>query len=54
MKIFNIFADAIQVKIFLNEDEANKWFNESKNTEIVDIQFTNDPSNTKILVVYKI
>ncbi|MGG3573696.1 hypothetical protein ABES80_14625 [Bacillus gobiensis] len=51
--MFNILADVIQVKIFLNENDVNKWFKESKNREIVDIQFTSDSSNTKILVVYK-
>lgn len=41
--------DSLQVKIFTNETEANQWLKQSGDTQVVDIQFSND----KILVIYK-
>jgi hypothetical protein len=42
MNLFNSMADSLQVKIFMNETEANQWLKHSGDTQVVDIQFSNE------------
>ncbi|WP_161783076.1 hypothetical protein [Pontibacillus yanchengensis] len=51
MNMFTTFADAVQLELFDNVEDANKWLKSNPKKEVMDVQINS--STDKILVIYK-
>ncbi|MFC2946750.1 hypothetical protein [Virgibacillus sediminis] len=51
MNLFNTFAEAVQLELFDNVEDANKWLKSNPKKQVMDIKLSS--SGDKILVVYK-
>ncbi|SDK37426.1 hypothetical protein [Sediminibacillus albus] len=51
MNLLNTFAEAIQLELFDDVQEANKWLKSNAGTEVIDIKISS--SSNKILIIWK-